>query len=67
MSPKYKWGIRKKSRHTNRSYTGPTWKRIGVDNPPSQFETKREADRWVELLNEANHVGFVSFAIGRDE
>lgn len=66
MSPKYKWGIRKKGRLTDRSYTGPTWSRIGVINPPTHFETKREADQWVELLNEVNRVGFESFAIGRD-
>lgn len=63
---KYKWGIRKKSRNTNRSYTGPTWKRIGVLDPPEVFGTKREAERWLDQLNEANRVGFEAFPMKKE-
>lgn len=64
---KYKWGIRKATRITEESYTGPTWKRIGVVDPPEVFATKRDAEHWVDLLNEENRVGFVAFPIGKEK
>jgi hypothetical protein len=67
MGDHKKWGVRKASRSfTQRSYTGPTWGRVGVLDPPDHFGTKREAERWAEVLSEKNPMGFEAFPISKD-
>lgn len=64
---KFKWGVRKIGRPADVSYTGPTWKRLGVLDPPERFDTKRDADYWAELLSEENHVGFEPFPFKKED